>query len=51
MSWVERKLIQLDNKGKENWDMEDWEDFHYCQECLAEDERDREYLDNFSLIV
>ena len=50
MSWASRKVEELENKGRENWDQDDWEAYYYCQECFAEDEADAEYLGNYEVI-
>ena len=50
MAWVDDKLNELNEKGKNNWDQDDYEAYCYCMECKAEDARDQEYLSNFSVI-
>ena len=49
MSWATEKMEQLEKKGKDNWDVDDYEAYVYCQECFAEDDRDAEYLGAFSI--
>lgn len=51
MTWAEMKVQELEAKGKENWDVDDYEAWCYCQECFAEDERDAEYLGNWEVIL
>lgn len=50
MSWADMKMQELNEKGRENWDEDDYEAYCYCQECFAEDEADAEYLGNFDCI-
>ena len=47
MRWVDKKMDELEAKGRENWDEDDYDAYYYCQECYAEDERDAEYLGNY----
>lgn len=44
MSWCERKLEDLREKGKDNWDEDDWETFFYCKGTLGSEESERAYL-------
>lgn len=50
-TWAQRKKRELDAKGRENWDQDDYEAYCYCEECIAEDERDAEYLGNYTVIA
>lgn len=50
MKWSEWKKQQLLEKGKENWDVDDYEAMCYIEECEAEDARDNEYLGNYLLM-
>lgn len=50
MAWADMKMQELNEKGRENWDEDDYEAYCYCQECFAEDEADAEYLGNFDYI-
>lgn len=43
-TWAEQTERELYAKGRENWDIDDWDAYHYIQECKAEDARDAEYL-------
>ena len=43
-TWAEVKKQELLEKGRENWDYDDYEAFCYIEECEAEDARDAEYL-------
>ena len=47
--WSEWKKQELLKKGKENWDVDDYEAWCYIEECEAEDARDEEYLGHFIL--
>ena len=49
MSWADDKVKELEAKGRENWNEDDYEAWVYCQECFAEDEADREYIENYSI--
>lgn len=49
-TWADLKREQLLAKGRENWDVDDYEAWCYIEECRAEDERDAEYLGNYLLI-
>ena len=49
MTWAESKFEELALKGRENWDNDDYEAYCYCEECMAEDARDAEYLGNFEV--
>jgi len=48
-TWAEWKTNQLMEKGRENWDEDDWESYSYIQEAEAEEAADQEYLDNYSV--
>ena len=50
MTWAEQKMQELENKGRENWDQDDYEAACYCEECFTEDWRDAEYLGSYDLI-
>ena len=47
--WSVCKKQQLLEKGKENWDVDDYEAWYYIEECEAEDARDEEYLGHFNI--
>lgn len=51
MTWAQMKVQELEEKGRENWDADDYEAYCYCQECFAEDEADNEYLGNWEVIL
>ena len=51
MTWAEQKVKELEEKGEENWTVDDYEAWYYCQECFAEDERDAEYLGCFDMYI
>lgn len=42
-TWAQMKEKELLAKGKENWDIDDYEAYLYIQECHAEDQADAEY--------
>ena len=44
MTWAEIREQELDLKGRENWDQDDWDAYYYIEECKAEDARDAEYI-------
>lgn len=44
MTWAEIREQELDIKGRENWDQDDWDAYYYIEECKAEDARDAEYM-------
>ena len=46
-SWAELKCEELEAKGRENWDVDDYEAWHYCQEALDEAARDNEFLNHY----
>ena len=50
MTWAEMKMKELEEKGRDNWDQDDYEAACYCEECFAEDERDNEYLGCFGIV-
>lgn len=50
MKWCEQRLQELENKPRVLWDEDDYEAYYYCQECIAEDERDAEYLNSWEVI-
>lgn len=50
MRWVDLRLEELETKPRSQWDQDDYEAYCYCQECIAEDERDAEYLDCMEVI-
>lgn len=50
MSWAQQKMEELEAKGRENWDQDDYEAYCYCEECFAEDARDAEYLGNYTIL-
>ena len=47
MTWAEIREQELDEKGRENWDQDDWDAYYYIEECKAEAERDADYMDRF----
>lgn len=49
-TWAQRKVKELEAKGRENWDQDDYEAWCYCEECFAEDARDAEYVSNYTTI-
>jgi hypothetical protein len=49
-TWAQLKYEELMAKGKENWDVDDYEAYCYCEECFAEDARDAEYIGNWSIV-
>ena len=49
-TWAQIRKEELLAKGKENWDIDDYEAFCYIEECEAEDERDSEYMGCFGVI-
>lgn len=49
MSWAQQKMEELEAKGRENWDQDDYEAWCYCEECFAEDARDAEYMGNYTI--
>ena len=49
-TWAQRKEEELLAKGKENWDIDDYEAYHYIQECYAEDQADAEYLGCYDVL-
>ena len=50
ITWAERREQLLEEKGRDNWDQDDWEAYYYIEECKAEDARDAEYLGCFTTI-
>ena len=50
MTWAQTKVQELELKGRENWDADDYEAYCYCQECFAEDAADAEYLGAYEVI-
>ena len=44
MTWAEIREQELDLKGRDNWDQDDWDAYYYIEECKAEDARDAEYM-------
>lgn len=51
MTWAQMKVQELENKGRENWDVDDYEAYHYCMECFAEDEADAAYNDCYGVMI
>lgn len=49
-TWAQRKERELREKGRKNWDEDDYEAWCYIQECKAEDEADAEYLGHYLLL-
>ena len=49
MTWAEQNCQELEEKGRENWTVEDYEAYCYCEECFAEDARDEEYLGSYEI--
>ena len=35
-NWCDEKLLELEVKGKDNWDQDDWETYAYCKNANAE---------------
>ena len=35
-AWDEMKMAELEAKGRENWDVDDWEAYHYIENINAE---------------
>lgn len=35
-AWDEMKMAELESKCKENWDVDDWEAYHYIKNINAE---------------
>ena len=50
VKWAELKSAELEAKGRENWDVDDYEAYYYCEECFAEDQAEAEYLGDYSII-
>lgn len=46
-TWADWKYAQLMEKGKENWDEDDWDAYNYIENCWAERyrEEDREAME------
>lgn len=40
--WADEKMDELQQKGKENWNQDDWESFNYIENSMAE----QDYLDS-----
>lgn len=36
MTWADEKMEKLEQKGKENWDIDDWEAFCYIEQLRGE---------------
>lgn len=36
MTWADERMEQLEIKGRENWDEEDWEAYHYIEQTRFE---------------
>lgn len=32
MTWADEKMVELEAKGRENWDIDDWEAYHYIEQ-------------------
>lgn len=31
-TWSDRRMEELEKKGRENWDADDWEAYHYIEQ-------------------
>lgn len=49
-TWAEEQIEYLEKKDKRYWSEDDYEKYCYCMECIAEDERDAEYLGCYEVI-
>lgn len=36
MTWADERMAELEAKGRENWDEDDWEAFHYIEQLRFE---------------
>lgn len=36
MTWTDERMAELEAKGRENWDENDWEAFHYIEQLRFE---------------
>lgn len=36
MTWADERMEELEAKGRENWDENDWEAFHYIEQVRFE---------------
>lgn len=36
MSWADTKMDELSNKPKSEWDLDDWDAYHYIQQLRFE---------------
>ena len=36
MTWADERMAELEAKGRENWDENDWEAFHYIEQARFE---------------
>ena len=36
MTWADERMAELEAKGRENWDENDWEAFHYIEHVRFE---------------
>ena len=36
MTWADERMAELEAKGRENWDDNDWEAFHYIEQVRFE---------------
>lgn len=43
-NWCDEKLLELEVKGRDNWDQDDWETYAYCKNANAE----RDYEDMYN---
>ena len=52
MSWAEDKYKELMAKKEQGIPLteDDFEALAYCEECFAEDERDAEYIGNYTVL-
>lgn len=36
MAWADERMAELMEKGRENWDEDDWEAYHYIEQTRFE---------------
>lgn len=36
MAWADERMAELEAKGRENWDEDDWEAYHYIEQVRFE---------------
>ena len=35
-TWADKRMEELENKGRENWDIDDWDAYHYIEQLRFE---------------